>query len=150
MARFYINHSLVSAKFLLVVSTMLFGFSSVTDGFGWYNKKTEVNLMNDLSPNTTLTFRCKSADDDLGERSLAFNDAWGWSFHINFFDTTLYWCNFWWVEENGKPRQEGFQIFKAKRDFKRCHYYCRHAIRPDGVYRYKGGVPYLLYKWPSV
>ncbi|KAI3857492.1 hypothetical protein MKW92_035835 [Papaver armeniacum] len=149
MARFYINGSLVSAKLVLVVLAMLFGFSSVTDGFGWYNDKTLVTLRNALSPNITLTYHCKSADDDLGERILAFDTAWGWSFRINFFDTTLYWCNFWWVEENGKPRQEGFQIFKAKRDFKRCHYFCKHAIRSDGIYRYDGAdVPYLLYKWP--
>ncbi|KAI3858792.1 hypothetical protein MKW92_029414 [Papaver armeniacum] len=150
MMCFFINDStLVFARFFfLVVLTVLFGYSSVADGFGWYNTKTRVALTNELSPNTTLTFHCKSADDDLGERSLAFDTAWGWSFRINFFDTTLYWCNFWW-EDNGKPRQEGFQIYKAKRDFKRCRYFCRYDVRSDGIYGFTGGMePYLLYKWP--
>ncbi|KAI3861842.1 hypothetical protein MKW92_003356 [Papaver armeniacum] len=147
MAFFFINGSL-SAKFLVVVLTMLLGFSSVTEGFGWYNRKTHVMVKNALSPNVTLSYHCKSADNDLGERTLAFDTTWEWSFRINFIDTTLYWCNFRW-DDNGKHRQEGYQIFKAKRDFKRCGYYCRNDIRPDGVYGFSGAdEPYLVYKWP--
>ncbi|KAI3884615.1 hypothetical protein MKX03_006156 [Papaver bracteatum] len=145
---FFINGStLVSVRFFLVVLTILFCHSSEADGFG-YNPVTTVVLMNELSPNTTLIYHCKSADDDLGERSLAFNTAWEWSFHNNLFLTTLYWCNFWW-DDNGKRRQEGFQIYKAKRDFKRCVQFCRNDVRSDGIYGFnEGAEPYLLYKWP--
>ncbi|MCL7045367.1 hypothetical protein MKW94_008763 [Papaver nudicaule] len=115
-----ISSSLVSAKFFLVVLTILFGFSSVTDGLGCYFQ-------------ILLTYHCKSKDADLGERSLApFGTSWKWRFYINFWDTTLYWCNFQW-DENGKTRQEGFQIYKAKRDIPTCGYNCRYSIRSDGV-----------------
>ncbi|KAI3925096.1 hypothetical protein MKW98_009746 [Papaver atlanticum] len=144
MARFF-----TIGKLFLVVLTILFWFSSVTDGLGWYNTKTEVVIQNDISPNTTLTFHCKSGDEDLGEHSLASKDSWKFRFFINFFDTTLYWCNFWWVDENGKQRQEGFQIFKTKRDHPRCGYYCRYDVRSDSIYGFSGGEEAdLVYKWP--
>ncbi|KAI3921484.1 hypothetical protein MKW98_013418 [Papaver atlanticum] len=93
--------------------------------------KVDVVVVNKLSPNIMLTFHCKSADNDLGERSLAFDTSWDWSFRVNFFDTTL----FWWVDDNGKSRQEGFQIYKAKRDVERCHNYCKYEIRsPEESY----------------
>ncbi|RZC47110.1 hypothetical protein C5167_040045 [Papaver somniferum] len=140
MASFFVN---------VVLLTILFGFSSLTDGFGRHSDKTDVIVVNNLSPNIMLNLHCKSADDDLGEHSVAFDTAWSWSFYVNFIDTTLYWCNFWWVDNNGKSRQEGFQIYKAKRDMKRCHHYCRYEIRPDGVYGFTGRTePYLFYKWP--
>ncbi|RZC62993.1 hypothetical protein C5167_024753 [Papaver somniferum] len=95
MARFF-----TKGELFLVVLTILFWFSSVTDGLGLYWEKTEVVIKNDISPNTTLTFHCKSGDEDLGEQSLASKDSWSFRFFINFFDTTLYWCNFRWVDEN--------------------------------------------------
>ncbi|KAI3908458.1 hypothetical protein MKX01_009260 [Papaver californicum] len=145
MACFFIN-----GKIFLVVLTISFGFSSVTDGIGIHFTKTMVVLKNDLSPNTPLNFHCKSADDDLGERSLAFDNSWSWEFHVNFLDTTLYWCDFWWVDNNGKPRKEGFQIYKAKRDMNRCGYYCPYHVRSNGIYGFTGaGEPYLMYKWPE-
>ncbi|KAI3856403.1 hypothetical protein MKX03_034485 [Papaver bracteatum] len=118
MACFLINGNtssslLLSAKLFLVVSAIFFGFSSVTDGFGAHRYQTTVTVRNKLSPNTMLTMHCKSADDDLGERSLAFEVAWSWDFYVNFWDTTL----FWW-DDNGMPRQEGYQIYKAKRDLR--------------------------------
>ncbi|KAI3859458.1 hypothetical protein MKX03_010494 [Papaver bracteatum] len=123
--------------FLVVVLTILFRFSLLTEGFGRHSTKTDIIVLNNLSPNIMLNFHCKSVDDDLGERSLAFDTTWDWSFYVNFFDTTLYWCNLWWVDDN------------AKRDMKRCHHYCRYEIRSDGVYGFTGGMePYLLYKWP--
>ncbi|MCL7050367.1 hypothetical protein MKW94_010678 [Papaver nudicaule] len=144
------SSALVSAKFfLLLVLVILFGFSSVTDGFGVHRNPTLVILKNELSPNTTLTYHCKSADDDLGERSLAFETNWAWMFYVNFWDTTLFWCNFWWIDDNGNHRQEGFQIYKAKRDMRRCGGVCRRSLRSDGIYGYTAGLePYLLHKWP--
>ncbi|KAI3960539.1 hypothetical protein MKW92_053627 [Papaver armeniacum] len=143
MAGFFVNF------FLVVLLTILFGFSSLTDGFERHSTKTDVIVVNNLPPNIMLNFHCKSDDDDLGERSLAFDTAWGWSFYVNFIETPLCRCNFWWVDNNGKFRQEGFQIYKAKRDMKRCHQYCKYEIRSDGVYGFTGGMePYLLYKWP--
>ncbi|KAI3961785.1 hypothetical protein MKW92_052399 [Papaver armeniacum] len=150
MACFLINgNTLVSAKLLLlVVLTIFFGFSSVTDGLGAHHYPTTVIVRNKLSPNTMLTYHCKSANDDLGERSLAFDVAWSWDFYVNFWDTTLFWCNFWW-DENGIPRQEGYQIYKAKRDLRRCPRICEYDIRSDGVYSYRGAYEsYLVYKWP--
>ncbi|KAI3851291.1 hypothetical protein MKX03_028811 [Papaver bracteatum] len=153
MACFLINGNtssslLVSAKLLLIVLTIFFGFSSVTDGFGAHHYPNSVIVRNKLSPNTMLTYHCKSADDDLGERSLAFDVAWSWEFYVNFWDTTLFWCNFWW-DDNGRPRQRGYQVFKAKRDMDRCGGTCEYDVRSDGLYGYNlAAETYLVYKWP--
>ncbi|KAI3861843.1 hypothetical protein MKW92_003357 [Papaver armeniacum] len=150
MTSFFINGSPMPTKFFVIVVFLmiLFGFSSVTEGIGWYNFETSVIVKNALSPNVTLTYHCKSADDDLGERTLDFDASWHWTFHINFWETTLYWCNFSW-DDNGKPRKEGYQIFKAKRDYDRCGYYCRNDIHSDGVYAFnRDDEPSLVYKWP--
>ncbi|MCL7051077.1 hypothetical protein MKW94_019633 [Papaver nudicaule] len=139
---------MATAKLFLVVLTILAVYSSVTNGIGWKKEETLVVVLNNLPPNTMLTYHCKSKDDDLGERSLPPDNTWSWRFSVNIWDTTLYWCNFWW-NENGKPRQESYQIYKAKRDMGRCGYYCRNAIRSDGVYGFNGAMePYLIHKWP--
>ncbi|KAI3925810.1 hypothetical protein MKX01_003369 [Papaver californicum] len=155
MACFFINGNtssspLVSAKFFLLVLTILFGCSSVIDGWKIHEYPNGVYVVNELSPNTPLTMHCKSADDDLGERTLAFETHWDWSFYVNFWETTLYWCNFWW-DDNGQPRQEGYQVFKVKGDLNRCGGTCNYYIRSDGIYGVTVGEPgiILLYKWPQ-
>ncbi|MCL7036016.1 hypothetical protein MKW94_013039 [Papaver nudicaule] len=149
MACFFISgngrSTLVSARFFfLVVLSIFVGFSSVTDGFGIAWQKTTVVVRNDLPPNTMLAYHCKSANDDLGERYLASNTEWSWSFKVNFWDTTLYWCNFGW-NENGKPRQEGYKVFKGRKDVETCGVYCYRSIRSDGIYDFEGT---MIHKWP--
>ncbi|MCL7028306.1 hypothetical protein MKW94_021853 [Papaver nudicaule] len=99
MVCFFINGNVSSIVpsanfFFLVVLSIFVGFSSVTDSFRWAWYRMTIVVKNDLPPNTKLTYHCKSANDDLGERYLAFNDSWYWDFKVNFWDTILYWCNF--------------------------------------------------------
>lgn len=51
-----------------------------------------VHVVNNLSAGKTLFAHCKSKSDDLGERNLAPGTEFNWSFKVNFWGTTLYWC----------------------------------------------------------
>ncbi|OVA18536.1 Plant self-incompatibility S1 [Macleaya cordata] len=121
---------------------------------GWfeiYFDLITVYVMNDLAPYTTLNLHCKSKDDDLGEHKLAHGQNFNWTFHINFWQTTLYWCSMWWYDSNGQVVQGTFDIYKARRDYARkCRSQCCWFIRKDGLYLgvYKGDAK-LMFHWPK-
>lgn len=54
--------------------------------------KRYVHVVNGLSGHRMLFVHCKSKDDDIGEHNLAVGTEISWSFKINFFATTLFWC----------------------------------------------------------
>ncbi|OVA07077.1 Plant self-incompatibility S1 [Macleaya cordata] len=100
-----------------------------------WGERITVWVTNDLGPNTPLTFHCKSKDDDLGERTLAYKQSWNWSFTINFWWTTLFWCNMWWHDSNGQLVYASHDAYKAKRDYREhCRMDCFWSIRKDGWY----------------
>ncbi|WOG83197.1 hypothetical protein DCAR_0102371 [Daucus carota subsp. sativus] len=82
------------------------------------------------SGNPSLRLHCKSKDDDLGFHTLGLNQVYEWRFNMNFWLTTLYWCNFWW---DGKYAQ--FNVFDDKIwgtvGEKNVYSY---VVRPDGFY----------------
>ncbi|KAE8650821.1 hypothetical protein Csa_017644 [Cucumis sativus] len=47
-----------------------------------------------LQTNSTLQAHCKSKDDDLGDHIINIKGQYGWGFKENFWQTTLFWCNF--------------------------------------------------------
>ena len=70
-------------------------------------EKNYVRIVNDLD-NEVLFFHCKSKDDDLSLRNLQSGENWEFSFHINFFETTLFFYNFWYT--NSKIKLMGYPI----------------------------------------
>lgn len=58
-----------------------------------------VHITNALGPNVDLTVHCKSKDDDLGARLLHNGDGFEFSFNLNIFGTTLFFCSFQWGNE---------------------------------------------------
>ncbi|KAJ4824388.1 hypothetical protein Tsubulata_026332, partial [Turnera subulata] len=58
-----------------------------------------------------LNFHCKSKNDDLGVQLLHPGEEWMFRFTVNIWETTLYFCRFWWGAES-----HWFDIYKASRD----------------------------------
>ncbi|GAV63843.1 Self-incomp_S1 domain-containing protein [Cephalotus follicularis] len=96
----------------------------------------------------TLDVHCKSRDDDLGLHSLRhFGDTYEFGFHINYFGTTLFFCNLWW---NGL--HVVFDAFVSYDKFinKECgEHTCYWEAEDDGIYlhNYIKNKVVLKYKW---
>lgn len=64
-----------------------------------------------------LNVHCKSGDDDLGARVLQPREKVEWGFHVNYFGTTLFYCNLSW--------EFGHKTFDAFRSSNKLLYdYC--------------------------
>jgi len=61
---------------------------SITPSTAW-----TVRIVNRLSNKKVLFAHCKSGDDDLGPQYIKTRDEFKFSFRVNFFRTTLFWCN---------------------------------------------------------
>ncbi|CAL9223094.1 unnamed protein product, partial [Arabidopsis halleri] len=94
-----------------------------------------------IRPLTTITVRnnndyllgihCKSEDDDLGFHILKKGELYGWKFHVNLRNSTLFFCGF----SQGQDNKGVFDIYRAKRDFYRCRN-CTWDAKKDGLYGY--------------
>ncbi|KAI3913555.1 hypothetical protein MKX01_022136 [Papaver californicum] len=107
-----------------------------------------VNVSNLIQPN--LTIHCKSKDDDLGEHTLAYAEYFSWKFKVNIIFTTLFWCNMWWIDSNGKQVHGGYDIYRYTRDWWKCYNYCEYPVRQEGIFQLDSDKTYnLVYKWPQ-
>ncbi|OMO59741.1 Plant self-incompatibility S1 [Corchorus olitorius] len=91
------------------------------------------DLPSDLPPGVPyLELHCKSKTKDLGLKKMLRHDDYSWDTKINYWRTTLFFCNAFW---EGKQRY--FEAFKATRDEHRCRVYhnsCMWSVRDDGIY----------------
>ncbi|KAL9281414.1 putative plant self-incompatibility S1 [Arabidopsis thaliana] len=78
-----------------------------------------------------LGIHCKSKDDDLGFHILKQGELYGWKFHVNLGDSTLFFCGF----SQGQDKKGVFEIYNSKRDFYRCKN-CTWEAKKDGLYGY--------------
>ncbi|KAH6791340.1 hypothetical protein C2S51_006346 [Perilla frutescens var. frutescens] len=99
--------------------------------------KYTVHIVNNLtsSSNNPLLIHCASGDDDLGNHSLARTCDFNWSFRMNFFSTTLFFCRFRWEGKN-----VAHDVF-TDRLSDGCFpidghviYRCRWLVKEDGFY----------------
>ncbi|OVA01791.1 Plant self-incompatibility S1 [Macleaya cordata] len=114
--------------------------------------KIHVSVVNEISEQTELTIHCKSADDDLGEHKLGYNQDFHWSFRQNFWHSTLFWCSMWWTDSNGHLVQGSYDIYSISRDWDRCHNECKYPVRQDGIYAFfeKPDPKFnLVFPWPK-
>ncbi|XP_011016771.1 PREDICTED: uncharacterized protein LOC105120299 [Populus euphratica] len=92
-----------------------------------------VYIFNDLNKDT-LSLRCKSKHDDLGGHALPVEANFHFTFKVNFWGTTLFWCNFNW----GKNHGGSYDIFWYEDDLLyKCSYKtknCTWHARNDGIY----------------
>ena len=97
--------------------------------------KLRVYIGNALPNNThLLTVHCQSKDHDLGYHTLAVNEEIHWEFRQNIWETTLYFCHFWWA---GKDKS--FAVFDRKLLKHLCGKICPWVVKEDGFYINKVG-----------
>lgn len=94
----------------------------------------QIHVVNGLE-NETLLVHCKSKDDDLGNQNLAAKgDEFHWTFKVNFFGTTLFWC--YLQKPNFDVSFESFWVEKTHPWLNsRCYdKNCFWIAKDDGVY----------------
>ncbi|GAV63844.1 Self-incomp_S1 domain-containing protein [Cephalotus follicularis] len=116
-------------------------------GTCWDFRKYHVYISNYLEgyPNTTLEVHCKSGDDDLGLHSLPYyGDTYGFKFRINYFGTTLFFCDLWWNDLHVV-----FDAFVSDDKFiDQCgDHSCNWDAQDDGIYLDNNNIMTLKYKW---
>ncbi|XP_043720883.1 S-protein homolog 29-like [Telopea speciosissima] len=112
---------------LLVIALMALSSMPYT-----VDAKLHVYIINELGL-LDLDIHCKSKNDDLGEHKLYSGQEYTWSFNENIFGGTLYWCNFYWVN-NGDNVHAGYQVFdQAKQPGLPAQDYF-YKVRKDGIY----------------
>ena len=93
-----------------------------------------VHVINGLK-NETLQAHCKSKDDDIGLHQIDVNEQFQWSFRVNFWDSTLFWCTMWWT--GGQRLIEVFPTDDNKFLYTDCgDKNCRWMGKEDGIYSF--------------
>lgn len=99
--------------FLIPLVILTFCLASPTLGYS----KTGVHVTSRL-PNypAPLQVRCQSGDNDLGMHTLRTNEELTWRFTPNIWQTTLFFCHFYWGSKN-----RSFAVYnnRLRRDY--CH-----------------------------
>ncbi|KAJ8747306.1 hypothetical protein K2173_013089 [Erythroxylum novogranatense] len=106
--------------------------------------RTSVTIYNQMKDGSNFTVHCKSKDDDLGSHVVQVGSPYEWKFRVNFFATTLFFCDAYW-----KDKSIGFNGYEAKRDLSRCPWECVWKGSEDGLFGYMEGYtdPDLHYAW---
>ena len=103
-----------------------------------------VNIYNEMD--SAIQLHCQSRDNDLGQHTLWTGQSFGWGFHDNFFETTLFSCEFW----SSTNQQTGFPVWSAKfRNTVNC-WFCDWFVRADGFYAMEhgsAGPPTFVHPW---
>ncbi|CAI9768596.1 unnamed protein product [Fraxinus pennsylvanica] len=74
-----------------------------------------VQVMNHLDNGHCMNVHCQSKDDDLGLHLVEDGDDTTWSFDVNFWGTTLFYCDVQWDDS----KWHHFDAYDAKRDYRR-------------------------------
>ncbi|KAK9280100.1 hypothetical protein L1049_013785 [Liquidambar formosana] len=135
---------------LVVFVLVALSFRQYSQVSGLLLSKVRVTLINQLESEQSLTLHCRSKDDDLGRHVIPFMHAYEWKFYVNFWGTTLFWCNFWWRDADGTLIDGSFKIYEYERDEDICFNMCVWGIHENGLLLYHKFVDKWekLYRWP--
>lgn len=94
-----------------------------------------IHVVNGLTNAQTLLVHCKSKDNDLGEHDLNGGTEYNWTFRVNFWDTTLFWC--YLQKPDGKS--SSFEAFWVEKStiwlvYKCSGNNCIWIAKDDGIY----------------
>lgn len=106
--------------------------------------KVHVHVKNSLGDGQRMRLHCQSKNDDLGMVVLEDGQEARWSFSVNFFSTTLFYCNVKW--NASASSWYSFDAYSAKRDYRRCNSECRWLISDGGSLF---GYDERSFKWES-
>ncbi|KAL0460838.1 UNVERIFIED_CONTAM: S-protein24 [Sesamum latifolium] len=76
-----------------------------------------------------MNVHCQSREDDLGHHILEVEETTEWSFNVNIWETTLFYCDVQWGDHNWHH----FDAYDGGRDKYRCSSICRWMISKDGL-----------------
>ncbi|KAL7105666.1 hypothetical protein ACP275_07G058100 [Erythranthe tilingii] len=120
-----------SIYILFIATFLILNKSAKATGLGIFQRY-EVHITNNFENNTDeLIVNCRSADDDLGEHFLDKGEDWHWQFRVNFFRSTLFYCNVQWGELGLR-----FTSFDTDNISSTCEETstCFWSVREDGIY----------------
>ncbi|XP_047342814.1 S-protein homolog 3-like [Impatiens glandulifera] len=143
--------SIQNILLLSITVNLLFQFSSseAKENEIEESKFSLVSEIHIISEVNTLKVRCKSKDDDLGNRTLTQGNEFMWKFKENAYGTTLFFCHFYW-----NAKEARFNVFDgAVKD--NCsmrkflpNYHCFWKVTDNAFYISKNNMKYtLLYTW---
>lgn len=108
------------------------------------------NRVNDLRD---VYVHCKSGNNDLGFHVIPSSGSYQWSFKVNFWGTTQFYCYFkYQLPNGGRIVRGGFDTYVAKRDRSRCPKFCVWSVLSDGIHGYREdsglATSDLFFAWP--
>ncbi|KAF3619911.1 hypothetical protein FXO38_32663 [Capsicum annuum] len=89
----------------------------------------QVHVINRLPDGMTMTLHCQSHETDLGQSILEVGEEVDWSFRVNYWGTTLFFCDVQW-DGNGFIWYH-FNAYDATRDYRRCRTECWWVITQE-------------------
>lgn len=101
--------------------------------------RTTVRIDNRVDDHQDVYVHCKSKDNDLGFHVIPRSGSYQWSFKVNFWETTQFYCYLksQFPGGGGRVVRGGFDLYVAKRDRKRCPKLCVWRVLSDGVHGYR-------------
>lgn len=129
-------------RILCLLTLALYIFNTTTTIYAvCIAPKYTVRIENDIA-NDSIRAHCKSKNKDLGDRILPYKGNFQWEFCQNYFQTTLYFCHFYW-----KSKQQVFDVFNKKLASK-CFFgsiaECSWVVKDDGFYYYNFNTSLLI------
>lgn len=112
--------------------------------------KWHIHVVNGLSNNDVLYVRCRSKDDNLGEHNLNVGGEFKWTFRVNFWNTTLFWC---FLQKPNGQKQSFETFWVEKRTFWLYHNCfeneCFWIAKDDGIYLKENSTntDILVHRW---
>ncbi|CAO2824620.1 unnamed protein product [Amaranthus hypochondriacus] len=112
----------------------------VAHGFHEFN----VTIVDDLNQGEELIVRCQSKDTDFGVHKLTeTGKSFSWVFNMNVFDSTLYFCHFYWGDKD-----ISFPVFEAHTEGNICESIVNWEVKPAGFYfNCDDDAPILKHTW---
>ncbi|XP_073121395.1 S-protein homolog 5-like [Henckelia pumila] len=87
--------------------------------------RTDVAIVNQIQ-SENITIHCYTSDDDIGTHVLSFDQNISWSFEVNFFLTTKFYCDF--TTDSGRGN---YAVYDRKLEI-RCDEKCVWNVRERG------------------
>ncbi|KAL7147235.1 hypothetical protein ABFS83_06G094600 [Erythranthe nasuta] len=80
------NNFVISAPQILLLMMLVASSEAMFE-------KINVTISNDI-PGETINIHCYSTEDNLGSHDLIYGTNFSWSFRVNVWGTTKFWCDF--------------------------------------------------------
>ena len=107
---------------LLMLALLLTAMTISCQDIG--RKTRHIKISNDLDGNPPLIVHCKSADNDIGEKTIHHGDLYEFSFKPSIIpSSTLFHCSFQWSNI-----LHHFNVFDERTDCSECWY----TVKKDG------------------